>query len=273
MRQWLGPFLPAEHGAWGVWFSSLLLGVLAVGFHIVATPSILLASLGLLLLRNPVLRWMRSGPLRSPGTSLRTFPWAGWIFCVTLIGLGAIPLLWLQRWFLCVPALIAGVALVVEARSRKSDPRSRMVTEVLNSLAVSSVAPATAYAASGTLGWIELTLWVLCALYFGVTTLDVRWRVLRLYQNQSLAPAERVEQAGRERFVAAGIGIAVALLYGIWAPVSGALFLSFVPRALRFFRAVGPGQVLPRGIRRLGWQEVMHSLLFVVMSAALIRWS
>lgn len=271
MTRSLRPFLPAEHGAWGILVSSLLLGALSVPFRPMAIMGIGLASLGALLLRNPLLRWLRAGTIRSPRRAFAGFPWPGWVFAGALIGMGALPLIVLRRWALGGVALAALAALFVEARSVKTNPRSRMTAELISALTVSLLAPATAYAATGTLGWDTTTLWLLCTLYFAMTTLDVRWRIARLYHRQGIIPAERTEQARLDRKTALVAGAVLAGLYWMAAPVPWMMALALLPLAFRFWRPTSETQAVAKDLRRLGWQEVQLSFVFVGVSAALMR--
>lgn len=247
--------------------SSFLLGALAAPVHPAATPAILAAAVGFFLLRNPLLRWPRGGSF----LKLDLFPWPGWLFCASLVGFGALPLIWLHRWALVGAAFVALAALIVESQCPKSNPRSRMISEVLNSLVAALLAPAAVYASTGRLGWKELTLWILCGVYFGLTTIDVRWRIITLYHRQGLASAERAHQASRERTTAMAVGFILAMLYWMLAPVAWIVLLAFLPLAYRLCRPTAVSAPLSQVIRRLGWQEVRLSLLFVFLSAALVR--
>jgi 4-hydroxybenzoate polyprenyltransferase len=233
----------------------------------------LAASLGFFLLRNPLVRWIRSGSLRYPAASLASFPKQGWFICLTLSALGCIPLVLLHRWALGGLFLVGLAALVVEAISQKSDPRSRMLTEVVHSLTAALLAPATAYAATGVLGWKGLTLWMLCSVYFALTTLDVRWRIAQLYRDRGLMTSERLIQAARERRIAICVGSILVLIYFLLAPVQRMVIFAFLPLMYRIMRKAVVPSVLAVGIRQLGWQEVRLSLVFVVLSAALVRYT
>jgi hypothetical protein len=158
----------------------------------------------------------------------------------------AVPLfvVWKLWWLAAFGAVAAPVAF------RKTTHSVAM--QLLAVAGLTLTAPAAWYAATGTL---EYRLWLLNALYFAGGVLYVKMHV---------ATAAARKPAGRLPVVIYHGALAAAA--ALWWPVG----LAFLPAVVRAF--VGAARVSPRlRIKRLGWTEVAHSLVFAALVIATMR--
>lgn len=145
--------------------------------------------------------------------------------------------------------LIAFGAVAVPLAFRKTE--RNVVMQLLAVAGLTLTAPAAWYVATGKL---DYRLWVLNALYFAGGV---------FYVKMHIATAIARQPSGR---------LPVMIYYGaligvlMWWPVG----LAFVPVIVRAF--VGALRVSPvLRIKRLGWTEVAHSLVWALLLVALLR--
>jgi hypothetical protein len=158
----------------------------------------------------------------------------------------AVPLLlvWKLWWLAAFGAVAAPLAFRKTGRS--------LAMQLLAVAGLTLTAPAAWYVATGML---DYRLWLLNVLYFAGGVFYVKMHV---------ATAMARKPAGRWPVV-----IYYGALTGVfvWWPAG----LAFVPAIVRAF--VGVALLSPTlRIKRLGWTEVAHSIVFAVVLIALIRW-
>lgn len=257
--------LPAEHGAWGIltvpFFCAAYVAVRANG----ASPTAMLLAagsvLGLFLLRGSLERHGTWRALLSPGhlalggmtgvAALALVVGYERYLLIALAGLGAL-LYAIQQW-------------LVQRHNGDAEKRS-LAAELTGAIVLTLSAPVASLATSGRLDDVAIRLWLLNLLFFAGGVLYVKYRVRGVL-------AHRPFPAWRERLAFAWpvfvYHLLLALFLGgaVWLdgqPASAMLLLAFVPAILRAYGLLFHlGKRFP--IKRLGWTEVAHSVVFAVL--------
>ncbi len=272
--------MPAEHGAWGL---------LAVPFFSAAAVAgarspeqmVPLALVGVAILSPFLLR----GSLESAATWRAVFEPAHLSLAAAGVAATLALILLYDRCLLLVLAAPAAVlylsqralvkqheeskSLDVEEKILRLEKRS-LLAELVGVAVLSHAAPAAWIAVRGELDRTGGELWALNLLFFVGGVLYVKYRVRGLQ-------AHRVFASLRERVAFAWpvflYHIALAAFLAGWVLVESRpvmLIVAFVPGILRACHlAVQLGQRFP--IRRLGWSEVMHAVVFATLLVLAFR--
>ena len=173
--------LPVEHGAWVFLFSPLAIGLVLGGRLTFASGLLILASLAVFLVRQPVTIIVKVLSGRRPKGDLGAAQF--WLVVYALLGLLALTgLLWLGNAFillLAIPALpVFGWHLWLVSRRLE---RHQMLVELAGGAVLALAAPAAFWIGKGRyepLGWL---LWVLVSLQ---TAGSIVYTYLRLKQRK-----------------------------------------------------------------------------------------
>lgn len=160
--------------------------------------------------------------------------------------LAAAPLLrWWKLWWLPVFAMVAGILA--------SRPTGRTVAEQLAGMAgLTLTAPAAWYVLTGRLDATAWRLWLLNVTYFAGGVFYVRMH---------LDAAKKLPGCRTGNLVYHGALAVLLLALGFWGVIAWPMTLAFAPLVVRAF--VGAARLSPvLRIKRLGWTEVAHSILF-----------
>lgn len=180
-RQMTALIAPPEHGAWGLLFVPLAtggaLGVLRGGNGL-PLMALAIAALALFWLRTPVESWLGTGLLRAQGKRERRS------VGITILLLAAVASVALESLFskglnrgLMILGPIAVSAFLAQALLRKLGRRTRMLSQIVGTLALTVTAPAAYYVVMGSLdrmrahcGWrtccLPATRFILCSSAF-----------------------------------------------------------------------------------------------------------
>jgi hypothetical protein len=151
---------------------------------------------------------------------------------------------------------LAAFSAVAAAFAARPNPRE-LPMQLASTGALTLTAPAAWYAATGALDATAFWLWLWNTLYFAGGVLYVRLRI---------------ERSGPRRPVMAFYGVALlfVLALALADVVSSRVLLAFAPAAAR--AAIGAGRLaLPLQVKRLGWSEVAHSLVFGALLTVALR--
>jgi hypothetical protein len=258
---------PREHGAWGLLFVPLAtggaLGLLAGGNGLPLT-ALALAALALFWLRTPVESWLGTGLLRAQGERERRTVGIA-ILVLAAIASVALALLFskgLHRGLLMLGA-IAISAFLAQSVLRKLGRRTRMLSQIVGMVGLTVTAPAAYYVATGTLDRTAWVLWMANVLFAGD---QIHFVQLRL-RSARASGLTRKFQLGRT-FLMGQLLLATALIFAWYLALLPALAaLAFLPLLIRgtacFFERQKPLMV-----RRLGWNELAHSVVFGIWLVA-----
>ncbi len=256
--------MPREHGAWGMLLVPLVAGAavgLSGGGRIVQLLLLTTAVSALFWLRAPLESWLGASPVRPRTAEERRF------VRTTALGLAAAATISLGPLFLggqnrsLLPlGGIAGLAFFSQTLLKKSGRKARMPAQLVGALGLTCTSPAAYYVATGQLDATAWALWLANFLFAGE---QIHFVWLRIQACRAASLQARFSQ-GRA-FLAGQTGVLLILglaAYFAWLP--GLALVAFIPifiRGLAWFVA----EPKPLAVRRLGWTELTHSMIFGVL--------
>jgi hypothetical protein len=256
--------VPREHGAWGLLLVPLLTGALTgvpSANHALSLVALTILVVALFWMRTPLESWFGVAPLRAqPGRERRLVIQVS----IALGVLAAVALAFLLRqanyagilWL----GLIAGSAFLVQMILRRLGRSTRMASQLVGAAGLTVTAPAAYYVATGRLDSAAWALWLANWIFAGN---QIHFVQLRIHGARAATFAERIS---RGSLFLAGHALMIAALIFAWRRevLSGLALLAFVPVAVRglawFFEPPRP-----LAVRRLGWTELAHALVFAVL--------
>ena len=258
---------PREHGAWGLLFVPLAtggaLGLLSGGNGL-PLIALAIAALALFWLRTPVESWLGTGLLRAQGQRERRN------VGITILLLAAVASVALAS--LCSKGLNRGLlilgpiavsAFLAQALLRKLGRRTRMLSQIVGTLGLTVTAPAAYYVVMGKLDGYAWALWLANFLFAGN---QIHFVQLRIHSARTTGWSQKI-QCGRG-FFAGQLLLAIALLFA-WrfALIPALAAFAFLPLLIR-----GTAWFFEREkalmVRRLGWTELAHSVIFGILLVA-----
>lgn len=256
--------IPREHGAWGMLLVPLatggVLGLLSGG-DAFALALFTIAALSLFWLRTPFESWLGTTPLRASSPAERIFVLQAILGLASVSSLALTALLWGGRnpslWLL---GAVAGFVFAAQAILKKLGRKMRMAAQVLGAIGLTATAPAAFYVVTGRVDSLAWVLWIANWLFAGDQIHFVQVRI------HGARAASRVEKFIRGKNFLSGQLILCGILFAAWQTrlMPGLALLAFLPALWRgtawFF---GAPQALQ--VRRLGWTELAHSILFAVL--------
>jgi hypothetical protein len=226
--------------------------------HIIPFLLLLAAALALFWLRTPAESLLGTSAMRAQTSDERR------AVLIVIAGLAAIAalalgtLLWAGRnlslWLI---GAAAAAAFIAQALLKKSGRRTRMLSEIVGTVGLTSWAPAAYYVITGRLGGTAWMLWLANLIFAGN---QIHYVQLRIHTART--EGLRAKFARGWTF-AAGQGVMVGVL--CLACVRGLMpwlaLIAFVPILFRgwFYFFQKPG---PLVVRRLGWSELGQAVGF-----------
>lgn len=261
------PPLPKEHGSWVMFATPLLLGlILAPVWHWQAVI-LVIAALGLFLLRYP-LALLVKGRKRKNVNRLFLWRWAMIYGGIAVVDGG-----WLvfgaKLWWL-VPLGGVGVALVgfhLWLLSQRKEMSA--IGELAGIAGLALGAPLAYYAASQQLDAMAVVLWLLNAIYFGGTVFYVKLKVRQ--QPRQPMPVRLSERAVAAKacltYQSVALTVIILLVAFRQAPILA--LLAFIPAAMKNIYGAWRWQNRKSlNLVRLGLVEVAHTVLFAALIVA-----
>ncbi len=256
--------LPREHGAWGMLLIPLatgaIIGLLAGGS---IAPVLLLtaAVVALFCLRTPVESWLGTSAVTAQTQEERQLVRAVILPLATIAVLTLTALFWQGRnRGLAEIGMIAVTAFGAQMVLKRIGRATRMGAEMVGALALTSTAPAAYCVAVGTL---DASAWVLWLVHWLFASDQVHFVWLRIRGARAAGLSEKFTVGWV--FLVGQIFLCGTLALGYhfsrlpkWTPLA---FAPVVFRGVIWF-AKKPQPIV---IRRLGWTELAHALLFGVL--------
>ncbi len=263
----LALILPREHGAWGLLLVPMVTGV-GVAFRpsdrILPVLLLLAAALALFWVRTPIESRLGTSAIRAQtkaerqtvGIVIAGLSAAVALALGTLLGAGRNPALWLI-------GATAAAAFVGQSLLKRLGPRTRMLSEIVGIIGLTSSAPAAYYVVTGNFGATAGTLWLANLLFAGN---QIHYVQLRIHT----ARAEGIKNkltcgwtfALGQAFMVLVLGLACRRGLMPWLAL-----IAFGPILFRgwfyFFRK--PRRLF---VRRLGWSELGQAIAFCVLFIA-----
>ena len=254
--------LPKEHGAWAMLCVPFVAGVLVAGT--VSTPLLFLALsvTFVFLARESLLIWRSARSRRLQSGKAQRFA----LGYLTLAGLTGAPLFFVYQLYWLAPIAIATlVLLAVNTRQAVRRQDRTILSEMLAIAGLTLTAPAAHYVASGVLVGAALWLWALCLLYFVSSVFYVKFRVNTINPRNKEARKSRWRCAVYHTFL-----LAALLVLVLTSSVSLLVLAAFSPVLIRsFWHLTNP--VRQVNLRRLGWLEVIYSIVFLIFTMQTFR--
>lgn len=256
-----------EHGAWGLLLVPMITGAgvaLRAGVRITPFLLLLTAALTLFWLRTPVESLLGTSAMRAQTKEERREV-AIVIVILAKIAIAALgTLLWAGRnpdlWLI---GAAAGVAFVGQTLLKKLGRRTRMLSQIVGTIGLTSAAPAAYYVMTGKFGVMAWMLWLANLIFAGNQIHYVQLRI-----HTAKIEGLRAKLAHGWAF-AAGQAVMTAVL--TMACISRLLpefaSLAFAPLLFRgwFYFIQKPGPLL---VRRLGWNELSQAVAFCIVFIA-----
>ncbi len=256
--------IPREHGAWGMLLVPLVTGA-AVGLieHGRARPMLLLTvvAVALFWMRTPVEVLLGTTPVRAQTPAERrqvTIAAAalGLVAAAALAGL-----LWNGRNLgLLAIGAAAGLAFVVQAGMKRMGRSMRMNAQVVGSMGLVCTAPAAYYVATGRLDAHALGIWLANWIFAGN---QIHYVQVRIHAARLAGWKEKCMRAWGflSGHLAMVLAIVLAWRVGLLPVFALVAFLPVAARGLRWFFQGAE----PLNVRRLGWTELAHDLVFATL--------
>jgi 4-hydroxybenzoate polyprenyltransferase len=264
--------VPREHGAWGLLMVPMVTGA-GVAFrhstNVFPLVLLLTAALAVFWLRTPLESLLGISAIRAETNEERNSV----IFVVGYLGaiaaLACAMLLWAGRnpllWFIGVAA---GLASVAQAFLRKMGRRTRMLSEVVGTIGLTSAAPAAFYVITGRFGPTAWMLWLANLIFTGN---QIHYVQIRIHTARVIGVRAKLQCAWA---FAAGQVLMVALLASAcwlkWMPWF--TLVAFAPLLLRgmYYFVQKPA---PLQVRRLGWNELAQAIAFCILFVVSFTWA
>ena len=234
--------MPREHGAWGI-----LLIPFATAVGIAGTWNLQVA---LLLISVMCFYVARTSFLKQETT------WTLFLLASSAVCLAPLLVVWRLWWLVALGVAAAPLAFRKTGRS--------VTTQLIAVAGLTLTAPAAWYAATGNLDRHAWLLWGLNFLYFAGGVLYVKMHVAAAIRRKLFdSTAEKVSWGATNLAFYGGLALCVVgLAMAHLIPWLAAL--AFMPVVVR--ATIGVGRLSSQlHIKRLGWTEVAHSIVFAVL--------
>jgi hypothetical protein len=174
------------------------------------------------------------------------------VFVVGLWGLLQIGLL----------AVIVGLLTLLFGRQRKEFTAGGEITGILG---LSLAAMAAEYVSSGTFSELTISLYLLCALFFSGSVYHVRYLVRSKKETQGPV-GERLAHGGSSILYHI-LTLFLVVLLSTFVPFFPPLApIAFIPVTIKALWAVGRRYEKTLQVRQIGYREVAHTLIFLVLA-------
>lgn len=249
--------LPREHGAWALLYGPFALALVAGGVFHAGVVLLLVSVTSLFLAHEPLSKLART---RHRNVSReQSESWKKWlaIYAAVFILTASLLLVVFQKWLL-IPLGIGIVLLLSLHLGLVSGRQERHIYgELVGVLGLTATAPAVYYVARGELE-PGIRLWVLALLYFLSGLFYVRMRISRI--------TRRKEAGSRfSQFLAYHLLLPAVLVAGtVGGWIQPLLAFAYIPALVRAFLGIRPSKGKPN-IKRIGYMEVAHTILFLVV--------
>lgn len=261
---------PREHGAWGLLFVPLAtggaVGLLRGGNQLPLIPlmALTLAALALFWLRTPVESWLGTGLLRAQGQRERRS------VGITILVLASVAAVALAALFsngrnrdLLILGTIAVSAFLAQAILRRLGRRTRMLSQMVGMLGLTVTAPAAYYVVTGKLDHDAWALWMANLLFAGD---QIHFVQLRLRCARTNGWSQKL--ASGHYFLAGQLLLGAALVlswrFALLPALAALAFLPLMVRGTAWFFERQKALI----VRRLGWTELAHSIVFGIILVA-----
>jgi CHASE2 domain-containing sensor protein len=254
--------IPKQHGAWSILIACFILGTF-VGGSFGVNGAVLLVSV----IFGYMARHAWNVYLRQTKDKRRKRGALGWSLMYSLISLGGgtyllfVAGLWDILQFALL-ALVVGVMTLIFSRQKMEFTAGG---EIAGIMGLTLAAPAAELVASGELSAQTVGLYVLCLFFFAGSVYHVRYLVRSKKATQG--PAEERLKHGLPSIIYHVLILAIVVLGSTvlqWFPPLAPVAL--IPVVMKALWTVGHRYVKPLQVRQIGYREVAHTVIFVVIA-------
>ena len=255
---------PREHGAWGLLLVPLFTGVvagIAAAHQLWPLALFTAAALFLFWLRTPVESLLGWGPIVAQTSPERRTAFIASVALAAASVACLTGLMWHGRHLkLLLIGAVAVSAFVVQVVLRRLGRNTRMVSQLVGAVGLTGTAPAAYYLGAGHLDARGFALWVANWLF---AWNQIHFVQMRIHGARAATFSEKFAQ-GRVFFFTQPLVLASLVLASLLRLVPPLVIIAFVPVLVRgtrwFFR--GPE---PLDIKKLGWSEMTHAVVFGIL--------
>jgi YwiC-like protein len=256
--------VPREHGAWGLLLVPMATAAgvaLRQGGNVFPFVLLLTAALALFWLRTPLESLLGISAIRAETKEERSSVTFVVAYLAIVAALALSMLLWAgQNPLLWLIGVAAAIAFVGQALLRKMGRRTRMLSEIVGTIGLTSSAPAVYYVITGEFGVTAWMLWLANLIFAGN---QIHYVQIRIHSAKLVGVRAKLARAwafAAGQFVMAAI-LATTCLLG-WMPwVALMAFAPLLFRGLYYFVQ----KPVPLQVRRLGWNELAQAIIFCLI--------
>ena len=260
---------PREHGAWGLLLVPLLTGGIVGLLHtgtVFPLLALIVAALALFWSRTPAENWLGTGMTGQTAQDRRRVGTATFILLtIATLALMALFREGRNRDLLFLGA-IAAIAFLAQAILRKLSRNTRVLSQVVGTLALTLTAPAAYYVVTGEL---NRTAWILWIANFLFAVNQIHFVQLRIHSARLSGWSQKFAHGRSFLYGEALLMVTVACAWRLHF-LSWLAALSFLPLILRGAFWFFEGQK-PLVVRHLGWTELTYAIVFGVCLVAGFR--
>ena len=260
---------PREHGAWGLLLVPLLTGGIVGLLHtgtVFPLLALIVAALALFWSRTPAENWLGTGMTAQTAQDRRRVGTATFILLtIATLALMALFREGRNRDLLFLGA-IAAIAFLAQAILRKLSRNTRVLSQVVGTLALTLTAPAAYYVVTGEL---NRTAWILWIANFLFAVNQIHFVQLRIHSARLSGWSQKFAHGRSFLYGEALLMVTVACAWRLHF-LSWLAALSFLPLILRGAFWFFEGQK-PLVVRHLGWTELTYAIVFGVCLVAGFR--
>jgi len=258
---------PREHGAWGLLLVPLATGGtvgLLRGGSALPLAALTVAALSLFWLRTPVESWLGTGLVRAQTPHERKTVGLTILILAAIAVCALVTLFWAGRnRLLLLLGVAAIIAFIIQSILRKLSRRTRMLAQIVGTFGLTVTAPAAYYVVTGELDRNAWARWMANFLFAGNQIHFVQLRIHTARLNNL------GERSARGRNFLFGEVLLVIALFAAWRldllPTLAALaYLPLLVRGTAWFFE----NQKPLAVRKLGWTELAHAVVFGVLLIA-----
>ena len=262
--------VPREHGAWGLLLVPLVTGAcagLGVAHNWLPLAQFTVAALALFWVRTPVENALGASPMRaqSAAETNRLLLAIALLGSVAMVCIAA--LLWdgNDRGLLALGAAAAS-AFIAQALVKKLGRSARMASQMIGAIGLTATAPAAWYVLTGQLDGRALGLWLANWMFAGN---QIHYVQLRIHAARAVTVREKLQRGCW--FFLGQLAMVAALVLSWRAHLLPSLALAaFAPLLVRGFLWFNSG-AQPLAVKRLGWTELAHGVIFGLLLIAAYR--
>ncbi len=262
--------IPREHGAWAMLLVPFFVGTGVSNKIGLEAFLLLLTTLSLFLARQPVIEIVRSISRKRPETEDKSLnplvpSFRSLVSCLLSLVVFGLPLLFIyNRWWLIPLGALGLLLLLFQIYLQTLHLERETWAEIAAIAGMSLTGPAAYYVSGNALDITAFSLWLLPSLYSGANVfyvkLRVRQRSLRELPNKA---GQKFAIGGNAAIsmVLVGATIGVLTFLKLIPPLT---LLAFSPLLLKTLWAILASRA-PSSIKRVGYFEIAHSLLFTFL--------